>query len=526
VSLKKLLEEAEKYRLEGDEERSYVLYMKFMNLLSRIQKMNDFSKEKSQVSKLLGNNEGMRKNFDRLQELQKSLKERYELKYPQHDSQSMPLAESTRINIDQSMITEPIGEPEVKEVKKEVINCRDLYNMMNDNIKLLIMDCRPEDHYQQSNMNYSYTINVPEKLCQLGMSASRIQERLPNESKVFWELREKRPYIIFVDWDSKIFNRNSPVWHLKEILTEWDQTDRKPEMLLLEGGYEEWKTVYPMKCHNPQFSPPKEMNGDVPALDGIEYPNIDDIQMKDASLNRSIPTIDRSMKPSAKVFDNRTPIQLMEEKEKIMNKSLMNEREMLELETEIKQIVTDKENKEDSSLKEQNIMFKIWELQSKQSDIHIEEKTIGEQLEQSKGQIKEPQEMTKVRQLEQHLKELDESRKRTAEEREKKKREREEALKFARDSKKPMIEHRTPVKAQRKDEIILSPKSLSNQVVAPSIPSFDRSSKPLQPIINRQIFNDQDFSPVYGRVVSKLHVNVYFRRKIDKIFVRLRTKLA
>jgi hypothetical protein len=498
-----MIEKAEESRLDGDEETSYVLYMKFMNMMSELQKLPDFKKEKILIGKMIGNNTVICNYMDRLEKLQKSLKERYSIEYP--PSQLQPLAESTRVNLDADMTLETTME--VTEVR-ELIDCKGLYDMMVEGKQLLIMDVRSQFDYENSRVTYKYTLNVPEHLPSLGKTASKIHEQLPNESKVWWELRKTRPFLIFIDWTSTRFNRNSPVWHLKEILLEWDQdTEKKPEILLLEGGYDKFKTLYPMMCLNPQYSQPQTTNGDVPAIEDVEYPNIDDIQMKDASLNRStVPQVDRSMKFNAvKAFENKSQIELMEENEQIMDKSLKNEKELLELETDLKQIVSDKENTEDSSQKEQQYMFKIWELQSKQNDYNREEKAIKQQLDQKKTVVQEPQApqvMTKLMEIEFHLREKEEQKKKYQEEREKKKKEREEALKFARDRKPTFNDHKTPPKAQRKEELILSPKALSNQIInQPSLPAFDRSSKPLQNA-TRQIFDEREFSPVYGRVVS------------------------
>ena len=498
ISLKKLKDEAEKKRMDGDEEVCYVLYMKYMSLLSALQKKPDYAREKDFVMKLIGNNTTIAKLFDRIQVIQNSLKERYDEAYPIKSRELMPLGELV-MNIEDEEQQPPPPVP-------DSITCEALYEKMTNNEKLLIMDCRTEEHYQTSRMNYQYTMNVPEEIIDLGMTASKIQRALPNGSKVFWELRAHRHFIIIVDWFSARFNRNSAVWHLKEILVGWDEdVEKKPEMLLLEGGYEKWKTLYPHKCNNPQFDPPKETNGDAPTIDGIEYPNIEDITMKgDESMNISVPMIDRSMKMNA--INNslsKTKLELLEEKEILLNKSLQNEQELIKLETEYKAVANNKENDGDASSKEQAFLFKIWELSSQQRDNQLHENTIKDQLGIS---IEQPSsnEMTKVKQIEHELMLKELQRKHLQEERERKKKEREEALKFARDRKPQFNDHRTPPKSQRKDELILSPKSLSNQVITPSsIPSIDRSSKPLQSL-NRQVYNEPDFAPVFGRVVSKI----------------------
>jgi hypothetical protein len=498
AGVSKLFQQAEKLRLDGDEEASYILYMKAMNLLTKIQQRPTYQKEKQSIAKALGSNVQMNKYFENMDKLNASLGKRYKEKYPaEKKSESTQVAEKPPDS----------DEPVVPEEVRQTIDCTQLFRMIEEGHKLLIMDCRSEEDYEQSKISYHYTLNAPEKHLMIGMTEAKLQKLLPNESKVFWELRKNREPWIFIDWFSTRFNRNSPIWHLREILTLWDQDlEKKPEMLCLEGGYERWKTMYPMKCHNPQYQCPKSENGDTPGLDGIEYPNFDDIQMKDDSFR---PQIDRSMKQSAlKAHElNKTPLELLEAKEKLLDKSLQNEKELMNLETEIKNIKGDKENDEDSSQKQQNIMFQIWQLQSKQDDIKVEGRTIDEQIDKTKDKVKE-QEKSKVAQVEEELakKEVERIRLQNERERQHKEREegirkaREEALRLARERKPENLDNRIPQKTQRKEELILSPKALNN-VITPTVPTFDRSAKPA--INTRFIYNEEDFSPVYGKVVSQ-----------------------
>jgi hypothetical protein len=151
-------------------------------------------------------------------------------------------------------------------------------------------------------------------------------------------------------------------------------------------------------------------------------------------------------------------------------------------------------------------MYQIWQLQSKQADIKVEGKTIDEQIDKTKDKVKD-QEKTKVAQVEEELAKKEVERIRLQNERERQYNEREEemrkareeALRLARQRKPENLDNRIPQKTQRKEELILSPKALNN-VIAPTIPTFDRSAKP--EINTRFIYNEEDFSPAYGKVVS------------------------
>lgn len=496
--MKTLIEAADKSWIDRDEECAYVHYMKALGIITMIQKKPDFAKERDFVSKILGSNVKLDKIFDRLTTLKDSLKNRYKSLKPSENPlppEPLPLEVQSQ-------------EEEVPQVLRETIDCKTLFEMMSNNEKILIMDCRLEECFEQSRPQYQYTLNVPEEIAKIGMSASKIHKHLPNESKVFWQMRDQRT-IIICDWTSKMFNRNSAVWHLREILNRFDDIEKKQEILLLEGGYEAWKTHYPMKCKNPHYQRPNDSNGFAQGVDDIEYPTLEDIVMKDDTLNRSstVPAIDRSMKAGALEAHHKSKLEILEETGMLMEKSLQNEKNLLLLETSLTEIANDKENNDDSANKEQANMFQIWELQSKQRDYDSDISKMKEKLDHSKPtEPLNPQELTRVMQVERDLQEKEQQRKFLQSERERKNKERNEALKYARDHKPTFNDHRTPPKSQRSDELILTPKSLSDQVISPissRTPLFDRSSKPMHTLLGGvKKLVDHDFDPVPGRVVS------------------------
>lgn len=59
---------AEEKRLERDEEQAYVLFMKYVMLLTEIRKFPDFNKEKNYINSLLGSNSV---SFDRTEKVLK-----------------------------------------------------------------------------------------------------------------------------------------------------------------------------------------------------------------------------------------------------------------------------------------------------------------------------------------------------------------------------------------------------------------------------------------------------------------------
>lgn len=487
---KKLVLAAETKYQEGDEENAYVLYGRYLNILFQLQRRNDYQKQKNYIVQNLGGNSEQERVMSRLESLKKSLRMRYDEKSIMEDPNRV---------LATSEVTLPVTLTEPKETRHS-ISCTQLYEMMDrESSRFIILDCRPQADYEESKIMFNFMCNVPENLCCLGMTESKVKDKLPNESKVFWEMRKNRSIIVFVDWFSNSFARNSPIWHLKTILMDWDQDidmDKKPEMILLQGGYEQWIITYPTKCSNPHVKVPKENILNVPSMEGIEYPNFEDIVMKDVS--RNTPTIDRSTKSNAmKSFEaNLSKSELLDVKEQLMNKSMQNDKELLQLETDYTMLLSNKENEEDPS-SSQNVLYKILELQTKHKDNELEKETIDEVIKKAPVKVSD---MSKVEDIENRLKQKEDEMKHFQQELEKKQKQRDERLRKAREN-KPSFDSKTPVKTPRRNELILSPRNLNTQN---SIPQFDRASKPT--VSNQAFYDNQDFSPVSGRVVSFLFV--------------------
>lgn len=247
-------------------------------------------------------------------------------------------------------------------------------------------------------------------------------------------------------------------------------------------------------------------------LDDIEYPSLDDIIMKDSSLTGSnksikIPGIDRSSKADAiKHYEDKNVTQLLEEQEKLANKSLQNEKDMLTTQLEIKKIMHDKEDSISNDVEEKELLsnerlFRMMQLESKQKDYILEDEAIKDQL-----RIMREQDIGKTEpisdEVEKRIHEKDLERKKLNEQREREQEESAEQLRLARERKPLSIINRSPVKTPRSslaNELILSPKTLTQ---VPQIPHFDRNAKPTFSSQRQDFYNEQDFAPVYSKVVS------------------------
>jgi hypothetical protein len=485
------LVDADTFIKKKEEENAYILLTRYFNILMLIQKRPDFKNETEMVKRMLGGNEEQRRRMEQLRVLKDSLIAR--------DKMIPARGEVLESSLETAIASDVIPETTLVEMK-QTISSQELNEMMeNESKRVLILDCRSEKDYEESKITFNFICNVPDNLCILGQSADKIRKKLPNDSIVCWEMRKNRRTIVIMDWFSESFVRNTPVWHLKSILLEWDEEmEKKPEIILLKGGYENWITLYPTKTTNPKVIIPKSNDLLPPSLDNIEYPHLEDIAMKDQSFNSTsngTPLVDRSKKADAINASTKmlSQEQLLVKKEELLDKSIHNEKELLKLGNELDiEFSANKENIEDASHNQK--LYMIWELDSKQTDVERQQKTIDKELEYVRQNTFVENGISKIQELERRLAEKQNEDAKMKMERTQKAKQIEEK---ARKNKKPIDEHKSPIKAPRKNEIILSPKTLNSNTV----PQFDRASKPFQANQNN-FYDNQDFAPVYQKTVS------------------------
>lgn len=334
-----------------------------MNILTQLQRRKDYQKYKDTIKQKVGSNADQYRRMDMLEVIKKQ--------YEREENEKRAAVEPDLPDVPTSL--PPLNNNGIRDeaqIVRDTIDCIALLEMISkDSKKCLVIDCRSEADYNESSIDFKFAFNIPESLCVIGMSITKLQQQMPNESKVFWNMRKDRSVIIFVDWFSDTFSRNSPPWYLRNLINEFDQeVEKKPEMLLLEGGYEKWLTLYPMKCTNPHVTIPRALDNSTPIIGEIEYPNLDDIVMKDLSAGDATsgtPKIDRSTKSNAiKSYEkNLTTTELLEKKKELLNKSLLNESQLMKLEQDYNEMSFNKENEEDAT-KETQLRYQIMELDS------------------------------------------------------------------------------------------------------------------------------------------------------------------
>ncbi|KAM9064264.1 ubiquitin carboxyl-terminal hydrolase 8 [Sarcophilus harrisii] len=277
----KIFRTAEESRLDRDEEKAYVLYMKYVSVYNLIKKRPDFKQQQEYFHSMLGPG-NIKKAIEEAERLSESLKLRYEeaevrKKLEEKDRrEEQQLQQKKEVGQEDGRIsaksslenvldskdkTKKInGEKKEKneKAKKDAITAEELFTMMTDkNISLIIMDARSIQDYQDSCIINS--LSVPEEAINPGVTANSIEAKLPDNSKDAWKKRGCVDYVVLLDWFSsaKDLQLGTTLQSLKDALFKWEsKTILKNEPLVLEGGYENWLLCYPQFTTNAKVTPP------------------------------------------------------------------------------------------------------------------------------------------------------------------------------------------------------------------------------------------------------------------------------
>ncbi|XP_053668745.1 ubiquitin carboxyl-terminal hydrolase 8 [Anopheles marshallii] len=521
-SARKLIEQSERFYINRDEEMAYIGYMKLMNLVQVIRKNKDYARKKETVTKLLGTQTEFNRIFEKLQKLKESLENRYKERARQKGLTTLPRA----VDLERESNNGSLGGKDVGTIipvsgHKQTVTAMELHGMINDcRISMLIMDCRPVKDFDASHLRYSFLVNVPEHLLVAGMTAGKINHALPPESRTLWSNRMVKDQVILMDWNTTGAPvKDTPIYILNYILCHYDQDIEDTKITRLDGGYESFVLHYPASCLNPSYRPPMVVDGMGDNIDDIEYPNISDIPMKEESFTKPgfKPTIDRNSKMAAvSLYEARNkPLEdILVEHEQILDKSKQNALEIINTETELKNLEKQQPLEPGVDETQESLLFEVMQLKDRQRDYEAEKARILEEEESYKEMEKEQQERgeqisteqaeqlereayeRRLRDKEREQRELEEKCQRLA-------REREEKLALAREQKRHLKENVPETVKRAYSEEDQGPNTYGSNVM--KLPLFDRSAKPLADHNHNLRIRDldvvqRDFAPVYGSV--------------------------
>lgn len=145
---------------------------------------------------------------------------------------------------------------------------------------------------------------------------------------------------------------------------------------IVNGGFEQFKTMYPMMTTNPKYEPVRHIEMHL-QLSDIEYPTLDMIKMKTDSDSSKRPlSVDRSNKPvylkpaeKAKMMH-----ELVREQSVLLDKALEDEKEAAKLAADLEKTIREEPKENDDAklrkwMEDQNqIEYKLLQVENKQSD--------------------------------------------------------------------------------------------------------------------------------------------------------------
>ncbi|KFP28439.1 Ubiquitin carboxyl-terminal hydrolase 8 [Colius striatus] len=304
----KIFKAAEESRLDRDEEKAYILYMKYVTVYNFIKKRPDFKQQQDYFHSILGPT-NLKKAIEEAERLSDSLKLRYEeaevrKKLEERDRQELQKKQepkddgknsaknSTESAVDSKGKSQRInGERKHSLERKDQsdslsaslfqgsVTAEKLFAMMSDkNIELIIMDARRLKDYQESCIPRS--VSVPEEAITPGVTANWIEARLPEDSREPWKRRGHFDYVILLDWSSSVedVKLGTTLQSLKDALFKWEsKTILKNEPLILEGGYENWLLCFPQYTTNAKVTPPQHSRNEAVTVSlNFTYPCLEE----------------------------------------------------------------------------------------------------------------------------------------------------------------------------------------------------------------------------------------------------------
>nr|XP_046248230.1 ubiquitin carboxyl-terminal hydrolase 8 [Scatophagus argus] len=301
----KIFKAAEECRLDRDEEKSYVLYMKYLTVYDIIKKRPDFKQQPEYYMTMLGPN-SFKKAIEEAEKLSESLKLRYEevevrkkLEEKERQEEKKRREEITEKGSGQgSPKASSANKKDSKKVKGEQnelknttskasvpaggITAEKLFHMMKDQtISIIVMDARSHRDFEESHIQVpaQTCVCVPEEAISPGITVNQIEAKLPDASKDHWRRRGFVDYIVLLDWFSSVtdLTLGTTLQSLKDALFKWDSiTILRSEPLVLEGGYENWLLFYPMYTTNAKVRPPRQtIINSLPQLN-FSYPSLEE----------------------------------------------------------------------------------------------------------------------------------------------------------------------------------------------------------------------------------------------------------
>ena len=255
----KAFSKAEELWIEGDEEKSFILFMRYINSVENCKKTIAYSKSPPKYSKLISKDKFMT-SLNRCEILKESLLKRYK-----------------EIRENEMKIIKPNPIKEVKQ-KGPFISPGELFALLSNKPPLAaLLDCRgtPE-------RNIGVPIKVPLVFLPTDRPLLSLSLRDVKLALSPLMLSINNILIALMDSNSQELSActDTPVFQLRESLYKFDTAGELRETpRILDGGYESWSLHYPAYSDGNPAVKPVEI---IPANDDVTFPTIDSPPPKDS----------------------------------------------------------------------------------------------------------------------------------------------------------------------------------------------------------------------------------------------------
>ena len=372
----------------GDEEKSYISFFKYIELIQLIKAKAEFKRDEQYFKSMYNIPKNFKRAVEALQSLTASLTKRYELGNFKFSKLSKNKFD---INSNENLTSTPISAlngASVKDVtpakvENYLINHKQLYNLVSQkSTSFLLLDTRKAEEYSDSHLTLEHSLNIPEQLLERWPTAATLGKSLCIQDRCQWDRRGQVDKLIIFDWVSDDFHPGSPVTVLRDALTQWDVgCQHKNAPYLLEGGYQKFLYAYPHLVTNPKARAPSETK----AVVNVYYPDLDA-----GFLVTQTPKIDRSTKPTLVHGRFQSSPQLQPYLESQQLQGVRHDQLLEEILEEQEKLVKEKEEVEKKTLEE----LKKLKLQLKEKDEKVQKneedrKRLEQELKQKKERQKE-----------------------------------------------------------------------------------------------------------------------------------------
>uniref|UniRef100_A0A8C6U123 Ubiquitin carboxyl-terminal hydrolase n=1 Tax=Neogobius melanostomus TaxID=47308 RepID=A0A8C6U123_9GOBI len=266
----KLFKAAEESRLDRDEEKAYVFYMKYLTIYDLVKKRPDF---KQQLVKPIQYKpiyctwhvKPVCSIFPLLLE-EKERQEEKRRKEEMTEKESGRASPKTTSNKDIKKVEQsnnrsvtPVGG----------VTAEKLFNMMRDQtLSLIVMDGRSLKDFEESHIQVpaQACISVPEEAVSPGITVNQIEAKLPEASKDHWRRRGLVDYIVLLDWFSSVSDlaMGTTLQSLKDALYKVSVVQLEMEIL--------YKTYYHDPAQQTSTSNLPQLNFSYPSLEDPKPP--------------------------------------------------------------------------------------------------------------------------------------------------------------------------------------------------------------------------------------------------------------